>query len=77
MEIDIHTEKIYRKQGVKNLRVYFHGNNLATFSKWDMWILKQEQAPGDNYPLSRKFNFASEQLFKQHKTMKRNLFLFC
>lgn len=56
-------KKFTENSGVKNLRVYFHGNNLATFSKWDMWDPETGTSSGNNYPLSRKFNFGIRATF--------------
>lgn len=55
--------KLIENNGMNSLRLYFHGNNLATFSKWDMWDPETGTSSGDNYPLSRKFNFGIRATF--------------
>ncbi|MDR1524369.1 MAG: TonB-dependent receptor [Tannerella sp.] len=42
---------------IKGLRLYFHGSNLALFSKFKMWDPELGKGRGDAYPLQRKMNF--------------------
>lgn len=42
---------------LSGLRVYFHGSNLALFSKFKMWDPEIGKGRGDAYPLQRKMNF--------------------
>ncbi len=46
-------EKFY----LKGLRIYFHVNNAAVFSKWKMWDPETGSPDGGRYPLQRKMNF--------------------
>lgn len=39
------------------------GNNLALFSKWDMWDPETGSNNGSKYPLSRKINFGIKTTF--------------
>ncbi len=49
--------------GMKSLRIYFLSNNVALFSKWDMWDPETGSGAGDKYPISRKFNFGLRTSF--------------
>jgi TonB-linked SusC/RagA family outer membrane protein len=42
---------------IKGLRLYFHGSNMALFSKFKMWDPELGKGRGDAYPLQRKMNF--------------------
>lgn len=42
--------KIVKKMGVNNARIYFLGYNLLTFSKFDMWDVELGQGNGSKYP---------------------------
>ncbi|WP_418992988.1 SusC/RagA family TonB-linked outer membrane protein [Alistipes sp.] len=50
-------EKVLKALRMQGLRVYFHGSNLALFSKFKMWDPELGKGRGDAYPLQRKFNF--------------------
>ena len=41
---------------ISGLRVYFHGSNMALFSKFKMWDPEIGKGRGDAYPLQRKMN---------------------
>ncbi len=41
---------------MKGLRIYFHGSNMALFSKFKMWDPEVGKGRGDAYPLQRKMN---------------------
>lgn len=41
---------------LKGLRIYFHVNNAAVFSKWKMWDPETGETGGGKYPLQRKMN---------------------
>lgn len=41
---------------IKGLRIYFHGSNMALFSKFKMWDPEVGKGRGDAYPLQRKMN---------------------
>lgn len=49
--------------GVKGLRVYFSGHNLAVFSKWKLWDPETASQNGAQYPISRHFNFGVKANF--------------
>jgi TonB-linked SusC/RagA family outer membrane protein len=42
--------------GIESVRFYFHGTNLALFSKFKMWDPEIGKGRGDAYPLRRKYN---------------------
>lgn len=48
---------ILSKIHLKGLRLYFHINNAAIFSKWKMWDPETGDNDGGKYPLQRKMNF--------------------
>ena len=48
---------ILSKIHLKGLRLYFHVNNAAVFSKWKMWDPETGDNDGGKYPLQRKMNF--------------------
>lgn len=52
-----------QKIGLSNLRVYFLGNNVALFSKWEMWDPETGSRNGHKYPNSRKFNIGLKAKF--------------
>jgi TonB-linked SusC/RagA family outer membrane protein len=47
---------ILEKIHLKGLRIYFHVNNAAVFSKWKMWDPETGDDDGEKYPLQRKMN---------------------
>lgn len=49
--------------GMKALRIYVLANNVALFSKWDMWDPETGTSNGNKYPLSRKVNFGLRVTF--------------
>lgn len=56
-------KKILSHLGIDGLRVYVLGNNVALFSKWDMWDPETGTSNGNRYPLPRKFNFGIRTTF--------------
>mgnify|MGYP001221487981 CR=1 FL=1 len=56
-------KKLIAPLGLKSLRIYAVGNNLALFSKWDMWDPETGSNNGSKYPLSRKINFGIKTTF--------------
>ena len=50
-------KKVLKALHMQGLRVYFHGSNLALFSKFKMWDPELGKGRGDAYPMQRKFNF--------------------
>lgn len=57
------SKKLLAPMGIKSLRIYLLGNNVALFSKWDMWDPETGTQNGSNYPLSRKFNIGLRTSF--------------
>ena len=51
------SKDLLNKIHVKGLRIYFHVNNAAIFSKWKMWDPETGEPDGGSYPLQRKMNF--------------------
>lgn len=51
------------KIGMKSIRFYLIGNNVALFSNWKMWDPETGTSSGSNYPLQRKFNFGIRGTF--------------
>lgn len=49
--------------GVEGLRIYALANNVALFSKWDMWDPETGTSNGNKYPLPRKMNFGVRTTF--------------
>ncbi|WP_106828492.1 SusC/RagA family TonB-linked outer membrane protein [Parabacteroides pacaensis] len=49
--------------GMKALRIYVLANNVALFSKWDMWDPETGTSNGNKYPLPRKINFGIRTTF--------------
>lgn len=49
-------KKIIKPLLLSGLRVYFHGSNMALFSKFKMWDPEIGKGRGDAYPLQRKMN---------------------
>jgi len=49
--------KILKAMHMQGLRLYFHGTNMALFSKFKMWDPELGKGRGDAYPLQRKYNF--------------------
>ena len=54
--------RIVQKAGLKNLRVYFTGNNLLCFSKFKEWDVEQA-GDGLAYPLQRIYNIGLNLTF--------------
>jgi hypothetical protein len=54
--------KVVKKLGINNARIYMLGYNLLTFSKFDMWDVELGQGNGSQYPnistYSLGFNFS-------------------
>lgn len=50
-------KELANKVHLKGLRIYFHVNNAAVFSKWKMWDPETGDNDGGKYPLQRKMNF--------------------
>ncbi|WP_163215011.1 TonB-dependent receptor [Bacteroides sp. 519] len=48
--------KLLRPLHITGLRIYFHGTNMALFSKFKMWDPETGKGRGDAYPLPRKMN---------------------
>lgn len=48
----------------KNFRAYINGNNLLTFSPFDLWDPEMGGGSGMKYPTSRVFNFGIQLTFK-------------
>ncbi|MGV8091076.1 MAG: TonB-dependent receptor [Mangrovibacterium sp.] len=55
-------KKIIDRAGLKNLRVYFSGNNLLYFSKFKLWD-PEMAGDGLGYPLQRVLNFGVYMTF--------------
>ncbi|MDR0845135.1 MAG: SusC/RagA family TonB-linked outer membrane protein, partial [Tannerella sp.] len=55
-------ERIISKLWMSNLRIYFSGTNLLTFSKFKMWD-PEMAGNGFNYPVQRVFNFGIQAAF--------------
>lgn len=49
--------------GMQALRFYVLANNVALFSKWDMWDPETGTSNGNKYPLPRKINFGIRTTF--------------
>lgn len=47
----------------KNMRLYISGNNLLTFSKFDLWDPEQGGGSGLKYPTQRVFNIGFQMTF--------------
>jgi hypothetical protein len=47
----------------KNMRLYVSGNNLLTFSKFDLWDPEQGGGSGLKYPTQRVFNIGFQMTF--------------
>lgn len=56
-------EKSVSFLGIENIRIYFLANNVAIFSKWDMWDPETGTSNGNKYPLPRKLNFGVRTTF--------------
>jgi len=56
-------KKLIAPLGIKSLRVYVLGNNVALISKWKLWDPETGTQNGDKYPLTRKFNFGIRTTF--------------
>ncbi len=50
------SKNLMAKTFVRSLRVYVSGNNLITFSKFDLWDPEQLRSDGSGYPPSRMIN---------------------
>lgn len=55
-------QRLIQKAGLKNLRVYFTGNNLFCFSKFKEWDVEQA-GDGLKYPLQRIYNIGLNLTF--------------
>ena len=55
-------QNLIRKAGLKNLRVYFTGNNLFCFSKFKEWDVEQA-GDGLKYPVQRIYNIGLNLTF--------------
>ncbi|MDR0540927.1 MAG: TonB-dependent receptor [Dysgonamonadaceae bacterium] len=49
-------EKFSKKLGLNNLRVYFRGYNLLTFTKFDMWDVELRDGTGSAYPNTKTYS---------------------
>lgn len=49
-------KRFVKPLSMKGLRIYFHGSNMALFSKFKMWDPELGKSRGDSYPLQRKMN---------------------
>lgn len=49
--------------GVKNLRVFFLGTNLLTFSPFKLWDVELGEGRGSGYPLPKAFSFGTNIRF--------------
>ena len=56
-------KKLIAPLGLKALRVYTIGSNLALFSKWKLWDPETGTSNGSNYPNPRKINFGLRATF--------------
>ena len=56
-------QKFTQKLRMDSLRFYFQGNNLLTFSKFDLWD-PELAGEGLNYPIQRTFNIGLNVTFK-------------
>lgn len=56
--------KWMEKSGLSNVRVYFTGYNLATFSSFKFWDVELGDGKGANYPLLKTYNIGFELNFK-------------
>lgn len=56
-------KKLIAPLGIKSLRIYILGNNVALISKWKLWDTETGTQNGDKYPLTRKFNFGIRTTF--------------
>lgn len=54
----------FKKLGLSNLRLYFLGYNLATFSEFKMWDVELGDGKGAMYPLIKTFNIGIDCRFK-------------
>ena len=59
----VNTTALHRFIGINSLRIYLISDNVALFSKWDMWDPETGTADGSNYPPQRKFNFGIRTSF--------------
>lgn len=59
---EILPQNLIRKAGLKNLRVYFTGNNLFCFSKFKEWDVEQA-GDGLKYPVQRIYNIGLNLTF--------------
>jgi TonB-linked SusC/RagA family outer membrane protein len=53
----------FDKVGLNNLRVYFIGYNLATFSKFKLWDVELGDGRGSNYPLIKTYSIGIDCKF--------------
>lgn len=51
------------KAGIEHLRVYFIGNNLLTFSDFDLWDVELGTNSGMKYPVMKSYSFGVELNF--------------
>lgn len=54
----------FRKLGLNNMRLYFIGYNLATFSEFKMWDVELGDGKGAMYPLIKTYNIGIDCRFK-------------
>lgn len=48
-------KSIINKIHLNNVRIYFMGTNLVTFSKFKLWDPELGSVDGQDYPLSRSY----------------------
>lgn len=56
------SDKLIKRAAMSNLRVYFSGTNLLTFSKFKLWD-PEMAGDGLGYPVQRVFNFGVQLAF--------------
>jgi len=49
--------KLTQKIGINNMRIYFLGYNILTFSKFDMWDVELGEGNGSKYPNISTYSF--------------------
>ncbi|MGE7776423.1 SusC/RagA family TonB-linked outer membrane protein [Chitinophaga sp. NPDC101104] len=54
----------FRRVGLANMRLYFLGYNLATFSKFKMWDVELGDGKGAMYPLIKTYNIGIDCRFR-------------
>ncbi|SEB06671.1 TonB-linked outer membrane protein, SusC/RagA family [Chitinophaga terrae (ex Kim and Jung 2007)] len=53
-----------KKAGLSNVYLYFIGNNLITFSGFDLWDVELGDGRGSQYPLVKTFNLGAKLSFR-------------